>query len=147
MTLVIISAVILDYLIGDPYFFPHPVRLMGKIINLEESLARKLFKSPKALKFFGIIIVFINILLAYLPAYLLLNYLREYRLIHFLLSVYLAYTCLAAGSLDFEANKVFEALGKSLDQARKRLIFFNTFWQKTRKYPYLVGNFVSLSPF
>lgn len=32
----IILAVILDFILGDPYSFPHPVKLMGNIISREE---------------------------------------------------------------------------------------------------------------
>ena len=41
----ILIAVGLDFLIGDPNDFPHPVKLMGRIISLEEKLARRWCKS------------------------------------------------------------------------------------------------------
>ena len=46
----LILAVLLDFLIGDPYSFPHPVKLMGNMISLEDKLVRKLFKSRMGLK-------------------------------------------------------------------------------------------------
>ena len=37
----IVYAVVLDLLIGDPPRFPHPVKLMGSLIAVEEKLVRK----------------------------------------------------------------------------------------------------------
>ena len=51
MPISIIIAVILDFIIGDPYSFPHPVKLMGKIIDFEERQARKIFKTRKIIWF------------------------------------------------------------------------------------------------
>ena len=41
--LVIIIIVVLDLLFGDPEAFPHPVKLMGRIINETEALLREKF--------------------------------------------------------------------------------------------------------
>ena len=40
----ILLGVILDFLLGDPYSIPHPIKLMGKIISFEEKVFRKIFK-------------------------------------------------------------------------------------------------------
>lgn len=49
----LIFSCLIDWILGDPESLPHPVRLMGFIINKEEKLIRKIFKSPKGLKFAG----------------------------------------------------------------------------------------------
>lgn len=59
----LIIAVILDFIIGDPYSFPHPVKLMGKIISLEEKIVREISKSNDSLKIMGLIIVCVNVFL------------------------------------------------------------------------------------
>lgn len=59
----LIVAVILDFIIGDPYNFPHPVKLMGRIISFEEKLARRVSKSNDSLKIMGLIIVCVNVFL------------------------------------------------------------------------------------
>ena len=41
---------ILDLIIGNPYSFPHPVRYIGKLINIVENRIRKTFKTNKQLK-------------------------------------------------------------------------------------------------
>ena len=118
----IIIGVILDFLIGDPYNFPHPVKLMGKIIALEEKFARRCFKES-GLKLAGLIIVAINISIGFLIPLFLLSAIKEYRIIHTMVTIYLIYTCIAAKSLSYEAKKVKEFLNYSLENGRIRLSY------------------------
>lgn len=119
----ILLGVLMDLLIGDPYNFPHPVKLMGKIISLEENLARKIFKSDKGLKLAGLIIVVINILLAFIIPLLLLKWLQKYKIVYRITYIYLIYTTIAARCLHHEAIMVSKALDKGLDEGRKRLSY------------------------
>lgn len=118
----IIIAVVLDFFIGDPYNFPHPVKLMGKIISFEEKLARKWFKDS-GLKLAGLIIVAINISIGFLIPLLLLNAIKGYSVIYTIVDTYLIYTCMAAKSLSYEAKKVKEFLNYSLENGRIRLSY------------------------
>lgn len=118
---IILAAYILDLLIGDPYSFPHPVKLMGRIIRIEDKLARKMARSKKDLRVFGFIIVIVNIGLGIFFPYLLLRALAPYSLLQDMVTVYLIYTCLAAKSLDFEASMVKKALDQGLKEARIRV--------------------------
>lgn len=49
--ILLFGAVVLDLLIGDPSWIPHPVVLIGKLISKEETLLRKAF--PQKLRFAG----------------------------------------------------------------------------------------------
>lgn len=118
----IVIAVILDFLIGDPYSFPHPVKLMGRIINFEEKLARKCFQDG-TLKIVGFFIVIINVSIGFIIPFLLLNAIKDYRVIYKIVNIYLIYTCLAARSLHYEAYKVKVSLNLSLEQGRNRLSY------------------------
>ncbi len=53
---IILLALFLDLLIGDPRWFPHPVVIMGKIIHVSETRILRAIKNPKALKGAGIIL-------------------------------------------------------------------------------------------
>ena len=119
----LILAVVLDFLIGDPSNFPHPVKLMGRIISIEEKLARKWFKSDKGLKLSGLIIVIVNISLGFLIPFIILKTTKEYKVLYTILNTYLIYTCIAAKCLHHEANMVSKALDKGLDEGRKRLSY------------------------
>ena len=119
----IILAVILDFILGDPYSFPHPVKLMGRIISLEDKVARRIAKTNKGLKFAGFIIVVINISLGFLIPFLLLKAIKPYNILYNIVNVYLIYTCIAAGSLHYEAMKVYKALNLGIEEARIRLSY------------------------
>ncbi len=123
MVISIILAVILDFIIGDPYFFPHPVKLMGRIITFEEKIVRKITKSERGLKIAGFSIVIINISIVFFLPYLLLNYLQQYKLLHFVVNTYLIYTCIAARCLHYEAIQVSKAIEKGIEEARTRLSY------------------------
>lgn len=119
----IILAIILDFILGDPYSFPHPVKLMGNIIFYEENLARKIDGGRGILKILGLMIVVINILLGFLVPYYLLKVLEGYKITYIVINIYLIYTCLAARSLDYEAIKVKEALFQGIEEARYRVSY------------------------
>jgi len=116
-------AATLDFLIGDPYSFPHPVKFMGRLISFEERIVRKLAKTGKALKAAGFMIVALNILLAFIIPYYILKALEGYRIAYQLANTYFLYTCIAAGCLHREGAKIYKALGRSLDEARYSLSF------------------------
>ncbi len=123
MLISIILAVFLDFIIGDPYSFPHPVKLMGTIISFEEKIARKITGSNKGLKFSGLTIVISNILLGFFVPYILLNSIKQYKIIYIIVNTYLIYTCIAARCLHYEAMKVSKALEISVEEARTRLSY------------------------
>lgn len=119
----ILVAVILDFIIGDPYNFPHPVRLMGHIINFEEKLARRISKSHNSLKIMGLVIVCLNILLGFFIPYFVLRLTMKHKIVYNLISIYLIYTCIAARSLHYEGDMVLKELKKGLLEGRNRLSY------------------------
>lgn len=123
MLISILIAVLLDFLIGDPYSFPHPVKLMGRIISLEDKLAHGVTKNRKALKFLGLTIVILNISLAFFVPYYLLKIIKGYKMIYLVVNSYLIYTCIAARCLHFEAIQVYESLNIGIEEARTRLSY------------------------
>lgn len=118
----ILIASILDFIIGDPYSFPHPIKLMGSIISFEDKLFRKIAKD-KNLKIMGLFIVIINISLGFFVPYFLLRSIKNIQWLYHIINVYLIYTCIAARCLHFEAFKVLDALKESLEQGRKRVSY------------------------
>lgn len=121
MLVTILIAVILDFLIGDPYSFPHPVKLMGNIINFEEKQARKIFKTKNGLKIGGLLITIANISIGFLAPFIILKWLKDYRILYNIINIYLIYTCLAARSLHYEAKMVSQELKKGIEAGRERL--------------------------
>lgn len=119
----IVMAVIIDFILGDPISFPHPVKLMGRIISGEEKWVRKNFKSDKGLKVGGFIIAIFNIFIAYFIPFILLKSLKKYEIAYHIVNIYLIYTCIAARCLHKEAMKVYKGLDVGIKEARKRLSY------------------------
>lgn len=114
---VIFVAIFLDWLIGDPYDWPHPVKWMGNYISFCLKIRERLRLSPYL---FGLALWLTTVgLSAGLTAGLL--YLAEYLhpLLYWLIWGYLAYAALATRSLAFEAHKVYDTLKTgSIEEAR-----------------------------
>ena len=119
----LIIAVIIDWIIGDPSNFPHPVKLMGRIIAFEESLVRKITKSKTGLKLSGLIIVIVNISLGFFLPFYILKSIERFKMFHNIVEIYLIYSCIAARCLHKEAIMVSKALDKGIEEGRKRLSY------------------------
>ncbi|WDC84924.1 adenosylcobinamide-phosphate synthase CbiB [Caloramator sp. mosi_1] len=118
----LIIAILLDLVLGDPEDFPHPVKLMGKIISFEEKIFRKLFKE-EMLYFAGFLIVVINLSLAFFIPFYILKVIKPFKIIYHIVNIYLLYTTIAARCLADEANKVHSALKDSIQSARRRVSY------------------------
>ncbi|GAB6116838.1 adenosylcobinamide-phosphate synthase CbiB [Thermoanaerobacter brockii subsp. lactiethylicus] len=121
----VVLAYLLDLLIGDPEGYPHPVRIIGRVISHLESILRKYAKSDRALKIAGFILCGLTVTLAFAATYVLL-YIAG--LIHpylkYALDVLIIYTCLATKDLGKVAGRVYEALTKGdIVEARRRLSY------------------------
>jgi adenosylcobinamide-phosphate synthase len=118
--LAIITAYILDLVIGDPQWNWHPVRLIGRLI---ERLEKRLNVGNINKKFSGVMLI---ILVVGITIFCVWGILRLARLIHPLLYyvcfAILIYFCLSIKALAVEANKVYSALKKkNIQEARNNL--------------------------
>ncbi len=116
-----ITAYLLDIAIGDPKWFPHPVRYIGRGINLLEKISLKVASAPIWKRGAGIITVVIVVSFTYLIAFFLV---KAFYSINSLLgeafSILIANTTLSINDLAKEAKGVFNALKQdSLTDARK----------------------------
>ena len=120
----ILIAVILDFILGDPYGFPHPVIYIGKLISAMENQGRKICTSPRKLKALGLLIVIVVSSVSFGVPYLLLKLLKPYRIPYHLLNITVLWTTLAATSLRKEGMKVYHALAKGdIDDSRLKLSY------------------------
>jgi adenosylcobinamide-phosphate synthase len=118
--LIIAAAWGLDALVGDPEYFPHPVRAMGRLIEALERLTRKAIASAR---FAGIVTGIAVPLAAFVCAFALVlaGILIDLR-IGTAVSVVLIYTTLSTRSLGQEARAVLKQLeAGDIAAARKRL--------------------------
>ena len=116
----IIAAFLLDLLVGDPRWLPHPVRIIGWLAQRLESASRKIFRSQYIAGSFTAVMV---ISLTALSVYGLVraaNYLSP--LAGDVLSILLIYTTIAARDLVVHSNAVYKALTqKDLEKARHKV--------------------------
>ncbi|MDF2504065.1 adenosylcobinamide-phosphate synthase CbiB [Clostridium sp.] len=120
----IVLAVILDFVLGDPRWLPHPIIYIGKLISLLEKNARKLAKSQIQLKLFGGLIVIIVGFVSFSIPFLILEFVKPFTVVHHILNVLIIWTTLASKSLDKEASKVYTSLeNKDIKDARIKLSY------------------------
>ncbi len=117
---IILGALLLDLLLGDPRWFPHPVKGMGRFITETEGILRQ---TGMNMRLAGIILLVATVGTVAGVAWLLL---MGASLIHPLVgdgvALVLAYSCLAARSLHGESQMVADALTRGdLPQARRLL--------------------------
>lgn len=115
----ILIGFILDCIFGDPYNFPHPVRLIGKIISNLEKLMRKLF--PEKLYIGGIFMTLTVLLLSTAVPFLIL--LLCYK-INIILGItaesVMCWYLIAPKCLKTESMKVYKAVAENdIEKSRK----------------------------
>lgn len=114
-----------DFIVGDPVWFPHPVRIMGKYINWFEKQVRKKAKSKKALKGAGALLVVSLVLISYLLTWKIESffYLKS-PVIGRIVEVGFLWTCFALQCLKKECMKIYDSLQERMtEQARKQISF------------------------
>ncbi len=121
----IISAYFLDLLLGDPRWFPHPVRLVGKLILILEKAFRAISSSPLGLKVSGVFVAFLVCAATLFVTTFLISWSdRISPVMGGAVSAVLAYFTLATRDLQVETGKVLQALESGdLSRARKELSF------------------------
>lgn len=117
---VLVTAILLDLLVGDPRWFPHPVVGIGRLISFLEKRLRRMALDGRT---GGIVLLVITAGLTWLAAF---AFLKEASAIHrwagFAAGAYISYVCLAARSLHLESKKVADALVRGdMHEARRSL--------------------------
>lgn len=117
-------AIIVDFIIGDPYGFPHPVIYMGKLISTLEKCFRKKSKNDKELKKYGGFIFLILILTTYIITFVIVRIFSFNKTLYILVNSFLLYTTVAAKCLKVESEKVYKALeDEDINKARLMLSY------------------------
>lgn len=120
----LIMGYVLDLLIGDPEWLPHPVRWMGKTISRGEALLRDLScRSDRSLFICGILLVLVVTSVSFLLPYI---FLKAALKVNWFLALFLeglmCYQILATKALKTESMQVYDRLAKGdLAGARKQL--------------------------
>ena len=120
--LALLLGALLDLLVGDPEWFYHPVRLIGRYIAFAERRAKRDDPPSPVLRRRAVWVAASTVLLTALATAALLALLRRLgRWPHFAGMALISWTCLSARNLADEAEGVRRALGESLEAGRRRV--------------------------
>lgn len=72
-TFIFLSAYVLDLLIGDPAFIPHPVVLIGKFIDRGEKLLRRFAADPGGERVAGAVLAVVTVVMTYTTVFWLIR--------------------------------------------------------------------------
>lgn len=116
------SGFLLDLVLGDPYCFPHPIRLIGKLISSIENLLRKSDKEKKNILEFWqglilVLLVLVSVVLAVTMSLLFAYWIHPY--VGMMAECVMTYQILAVKCLKVESMKVYQCL-KDGDLAKAR---------------------------
>ena len=120
--LALLTGSILDWIFGDPYNFPHMIRLMGNMISGLEKRLRKLF--PEKPRFAGTCLTLIMCLFWLIMPGLLFHITGRYLGLtaRFILESFFCYQLLAAKSLCVESMKVCKELKKGDTEGARKAV-------------------------
>ena len=120
--LALLVGAVIDLLVGDPEWFYHPVRLIGKFISFAEKAAKRDNPPSKVLRRRAIVVAISTVLLTALVTAGILYLLRLWGYWpHFIGMALICWMCLSARNLADEAEGVRKALETSLEAGRKRV--------------------------
>jgi adenosylcobinamide-phosphate synthase len=116
----IIVATLLDYVLGDPRGFPHPVILIGRLI----AFYQRLFYKFKNKRLFGFIFAFFVLFTVSIIVWLVVWLSSFNVIVFFIVNTFILYTSLSCKSLKDESKKVIVALNNDdIVKAREYLSF------------------------
>jgi adenosylcobinamide-phosphate synthase len=116
-------AFLVDGLLGDPGWFPHPVRIIGRYIGFFERRVRKFQLGKSSLRIAGAVLTVSTVVCAYGAAWGVLFCCKQVNPWLFLIvNVLIMWTCIAPRCLQQEALQIFNLLEDSnLTRAREYL--------------------------
>ncbi len=120
MDLTILIAFLFDQIAGDPYWFPHPVRGIGKLIQATEFALRYLRVHERVA---GIILTIFVIGITYIATFQIISYSHKLgNIFHIITGILIIYFTLSVRSLIKEAKKITSLLKlNDLHGARREL--------------------------
>ena len=118
-------AFVLDLIVGDPYWSPHPIRFIGKFISSMEKIIRGVVSSPIGLKIGGFFLATTTVLLTYFSTVFILRISKGFHInLFYLVNIIILWTTVAAKCLKVESKKVCFALeNNDIPLARKLLSY------------------------
>ncbi len=124
--LALITGYLLDLIIGDPLWLPHPVRWIGLMISGGERLGRRISCQTKRTQYLcGLLLTLLVGAVSFIIPFTVLSWAnRFYPVLGFVLETLMCYQLLAVRSLKTESMKVYHELKKGDLPAARSLLSF-----------------------
>lgn len=120
--IMVVAGFWLDLLLGDPHSWPHPVKVMGRLIYYLTNKFNQPAYSSHQKRWLGIMTWIITVGLSGIIIYFILYLCRFNQLLYLLVGTYFSYTCISTQQLAIEARKIIKLLQKKdLALARQQL--------------------------
>jgi adenosylcobinamide-phosphate synthase len=120
----VLAGFLIDCILGDPHWLPHPVVLIGKLISFFEKTLRRAFpKTDRGAFAAGLLTaILVSLLSAGVSFGVLFGLYKLSPWAYFAVSSIMCWQCFAARCLQKEANKVVKALeSDGLEAGRKQI--------------------------
>ncbi|EJN56659.1 Cobalamin biosynthesis protein CbiB [Loigolactobacillus coryniformis subsp. coryniformis CECT 5711] len=115
-------AFVLDLLLGDPYSWPHPVKVMGQAIAAYVKKFDQTTRSARQLFWLGVLLWFVIVGGTAIIAGAIMGLTQRWFWLHYVVGVYLCYTTLSIRGLAHEGRKIQKSLqAQRLTQARQQV--------------------------
>lgn len=112
---------LLDCIVGDPHFLPHPIRFIGMLISALEKAARKLF-SKRLVIGGGLLAISVLLISTCIPLVLLAVCYRVNIIFGIAVESIMCCTLIAAKCLKSESIKVYRAIKKDDTEAARKAV-------------------------
>ncbi|WP_202127661.1 adenosylcobinamide-phosphate synthase CbiB [Clostridium sp. C8-1-8] len=121
----IFVALIVDLIVGDPYWFPHPVRFIGKYIIAFQRLVESMKLKEFGLKVAGVILTLTTVGITFSITFFLLKFCKDISIyLYFIINVFIMWTTVAAKCLASEGIKIYKIIKTGdIVSARKQLSY------------------------
>lgn len=120
--IMVVAGFWLDLLLGDPHSWPHPVKVMGRLIYYLTNKFNQPAYSSHQKRWLGLMTWIITVGLSGIIIYFILYLCRFNQLLYLLVGTYFSYTCISTQQLAIEARKIIKLLQKKdLALARQQL--------------------------
>lgn len=119
----LLLAILIDFILGDPSWLPHPIIYIGKLISKVEKFFRRRYENER-LKLPGLFMVIIVAGTAYLLPFVILMLCKSYIYLYIVVNTLILWTTLAAKCLHQAGMEVYYPLKeKNLGEARIKLSY------------------------
>lgn len=119
----LLIATLIDFVLGDPYWFPHPVIMMGRLIRFTEKRVRRSFAKNKVLG--GCVLWFVVVGSSFATVFWAIRLAEKISpLLAFSMQTLLMWNCISTKCLAVEAEKVGSAVRRGdLNLSRTRISY------------------------